>query len=93
VYRRRRATTPTVFTPSWRPPGEGRLIWNQHHLLHALREYEQFYNRHRPHQGIANVRPLKPLPEPITDPDQLARLNIHRHDRLGGVFHEYEHAA
>jgi hypothetical protein len=48
---------------------------------------------HRPHQGIANVRPLKPLPEPITDPDQLARLNIHRHDRLGGVLHEYQHAA
>jgi putative transposase len=25
------------------------LIWNQRHLLHALREYEQFYNGHRPH--------------------------------------------
>jgi putative transposase len=69
------------------------LIWNQRHLLHALREYEQFYNRHRPHQGIANVRPLKPLPKPITDQDQLGRLNIRRHDRLGGVLHEYEHAA
>ncbi|MCW2945409.1 MAG: hypothetical protein JWR24_2126 [Actinoallomurus sp.] len=23
------------------------LIWNQHHLLHALREFEQFYNSHR----------------------------------------------
>jgi putative transposase len=69
------------------------LICNQRHLLHALREYERFYNLHRPHQGIANVRPLKPLPEPITDPDQLARLTINRHDRLGGVLHEYEHAA
>jgi hypothetical protein len=69
------------------------LICNQRHLLHALREYERFYNLHRPHQGIANVRPLKPLPEPIADPDQLARLNIHRHDCLGGVLHEYEHAA
>jgi putative transposase len=69
------------------------LIWSQRHLLHALREYERFYNLHRPHQGIENVRPLKPLPEPITDPDQLARLNIHRRDRLGGVLHEYEHAA
>ena len=29
------------------------LIWNQHHLLHALREFEAFYNNHRPHQGIA----------------------------------------
>jgi hypothetical protein len=44
-------------------------------------------------RGIANVRPLKPLPKPITDPDQLARLNIHRRDRLGGFLHEYEHAA
>jgi putative transposase len=24
------------------------LIWNQRHLLHALREFEQFYNSHRP---------------------------------------------
>jgi transposase InsO family protein len=69
------------------------LIYNQRHLLHALREYEQHYNLHRPHQGIANVRPLKPLPEPITDPAQLARLTIHRRDRLGGVLHEYDHAA
>jgi putative transposase len=43
------------------------LIWNQRHLLHALREYERFYNSHRPHQGIANARPLQPLPTPITD--------------------------
>ena len=26
------------------------LIWNQRHLLHALREFEQFYNAHRPHR-------------------------------------------
>jgi hypothetical protein len=44
------------------------LIWNQRHLLHARREYEAFHNAHRPHQGIANARPLRPLPEPITDP-------------------------
>jgi transposase InsO family protein len=69
------------------------LIWNQRHLLHALREYEQFYNQHRPHQGIANARPLKPLPKPITDPHQLARLNIHRRDRLGGILREYRRAA
>ena len=69
------------------------LIWNQRHLLHALRGFEIFYNAHRPHQGIANARPLAPLPEPITDPDRLAHLNIHRRDRLGGVLHEDEHAA
>jgi putative transposase len=48
------------------------LIWNKRHLLHALREYELFYNAHRPHQGITNARPLAPLPEPITDRDRLA---------------------
>jgi transposase InsO family protein len=69
------------------------LILNQRHLLHALREYENFYNEHRPHQGIANARPPAPLPEPITDPDQLTHLNIHRRDRRGGILHEYEHAA
>jgi putative transposase len=69
------------------------LIWNQRHLLYALREFGTFYNKHRPHQGIANGRPLKPLPEPITDPDRPARLAIRRRDRLGGVLREYEHAA
>ncbi|MFC7479133.1 integrase core domain-containing protein [Luedemannella flava] len=69
------------------------LIWNQHHLLHALREHEAFYNTHRPHQGIDNARPLAPLPEPITDPHRIAHLTIHRRDRLGGILREYEHAA
>jgi transposase InsO family protein len=69
------------------------LIWNQRHLLHALREFEQFYNSHRPHQGIANARPLYPLPPAITDPQKIARLDIRRRDRLGGLLHEYEHAA
>jgi transposase InsO family protein len=69
------------------------LVYNQRHLLHALREFEIFYNTHRPHQGIANARPLVPLPKPITDPNQVAHLDIHRHDRLGGILHEYEHAA
>jgi putative transposase len=38
------------------------LVCNQWHLLHALREYESFHNPHRPHQGIANARPLQPRP-------------------------------
>ncbi|MET7715461.1 integrase core domain-containing protein [Streptomyces sp. NPDC005407] len=69
------------------------LIWNQRHLLHALREFEQFCNSHRSHQGIANTRPLRPLSEPITDPGQIAHLDIRRHDRLGGILHEYQHVA
>ncbi|SMD27088.1 hypothetical protein SAMN05661093_10685 [Kibdelosporangium aridum] len=70
-----------------------RLIWNQRHLLHALREYERFYNSHRPHQGIPNARPLRPLPEPITDPAQISQLDIRRRPRLGGILNEYHHAA
>ena len=69
------------------------LIWNQRHLLHALREYERHYNEHRPHRGISNSRPLQPLPEPLTDPDQITHLNIRRCDRLGRILHEYQHAA
>jgi hypothetical protein len=52
------------------------LIWNLRHLLHALRVYEQFYNAHRPHQAIANTRPLQPLPCPITDPLHITSLDI-----------------
>jgi putative transposase len=69
------------------------LIWNQRHLLHALLEFEQFYNGHRPHQGIANAHPLCQLPTQIADPDKIARFNVRRRDRLGGLLHEYEHAA
>ena len=61
------------------------LIWNQRHLLHALREYEVFYNWHRPHQGIADARPLNPLPPPITDPGRIAHLDVRKKQRLGGI--------
>ncbi|KUL22208.1 integrase core domain-containing protein [Streptomyces regalis] len=69
------------------------LVWNQRHLLHALREFEQHYNSHRSHQGIADARPLHPLRPPITDPDAISHLDIRRRDRLGGTLHEYQHAA
>ena len=69
------------------------LIWNQAHLLLALREFEHFYNDHRPHQGLGNARPLQPLPAPLTDPNQIVRLDIRKRDRLGGTLREYEHAA
>jgi len=54
------------------------LIWNQRHLMTVLREYEDFYNTHRPHripeQGRAaapaarrRYRP-RPLPRPPARP-------------------------
>ncbi|MER6377003.1 integrase core domain-containing protein [Streptomyces mirabilis] len=69
------------------------LIWNQRQLLHALREVRRFYNGHRPHQGIANAAPPRPLPAPLADPEKITRLDIRRHEQVGGIRHEYRHAA
>ncbi|MDH6130532.1 RHS repeat-associated protein [Kitasatospora sp. GP82] len=32
-------------------------------------------------------------PKPIDNPEQIARLDIRRTDRLGGLLHEYQHVA
>ena len=69
------------------------LIWNQRHLLHALREFEHFYNEHRPHRTLRAAAPLRPLPEPVANPERIAQLHVLRRDRLGGILHEYQHAA
>jgi hypothetical protein len=66
------------------------LTWNERHLRHALREFEEHYNSHRPHRTLHQAAPLRPTPEPIATP---TRLDIRRHDRLGGTLHEYQHAA
>lgn len=69
------------------------LIWNEAHLLHALREYEQFDNHHRPHRTLEGAAPLRPLPAPIVQPNRLAHLDVRRRDRLSGILHEYHHVA
>jgi putative transposase len=62
------------------------LIWNQRHLMIVLREYEDFYNAHRPHRALTQAAPLRPLPDGIADLDHFRVL---RRDRAGGVIHEY----
>ncbi|MFF4625291.1 integrase core domain-containing protein [Nonomuraea jabiensis] len=69
------------------------LIWNEHHLRHALREYEHFYNQHRAHQALNQAAPLRTIPDPITAPERILDLKVRRRDRLGGVLHEYSQAA
>jgi transposase InsO family protein len=69
------------------------LIVNRPHLLNALHEYETFYNQHRTHRALHAAAPLRLLPQPITAPDRLDHLDIRRRDRLGGILHEYQHAA
>jgi len=62
------------------------LIWNQPHLLTMLREYEDFYNAHRPHRALKQAAPLRPLPDVVADLDH---FRVQRRDRAGGVIHEY----
>jgi transposase InsO family protein len=62
------------------------LIWNQRHLVIVLREYEDFYNTHRPHRTLKQAAPLRPLPDSIADLDH---FRVQRRDRAGGVIHEY----
>ena len=58
------------------------LIWNQRHLMTVLREYEDFYNAHRPHRTLNQAAPLRPLPVGVTNLDH---FRVHRRDRAGGV--------
>ena len=62
------------------------LIWNQRHLMTVLREYEDFYNNHRPHRSLKQAAPLRPLPDGVADLDHFL---VRRRDRASGVIHEY----
>lgn len=68
------------------------LIWNQRHLLHALREFETFYTCHRPHRTLGQAAPLRPVPEPTSVPAQIRHLELRRRDRPGGALHEHQRA-
>ncbi len=52
----------------------------------VLREYEDFYNTHRPHRALNQSAPLRPLPDGATGLDH---FRLRRRDRAGGVIHEY----
>jgi hypothetical protein len=62
------------------------LVWNQRHLMTVLREYEDFCNTHRPHRALKHAAPLRPPPDNVTG---LGHFRVRRHDRAGGVIHEY----
>jgi putative transposase len=65
------------------------LVWNVPRLRRILAEYEDHYNRHRPHRTLQQAGPLKGLPEPVN----LDQLKVQRRDRLGGIIHEYAQVA
>jgi transposase len=49
------------------------LIWNQAHLLHALREFESHYNDHRPHRALRRAAPFDARTDHRTSHDRPPR--------------------
>jgi putative transposase len=66
------------------------LIWNQGHLRQVLREYATHHNTHRPRRSLGQAAPLRALPASVADHDT---FRVRRHNRVGGVLHEYTLAA
>jgi transposase InsO family protein len=66
------------------------LILNRHHLHRVLGSYLRHYNTARPHRGL-NLA----VPQPTATPTAVAgpAQHIERIDVLGGLIHEYQHAA
>jgi transposase InsO family protein len=67
------------------------LIANRRHLQRVLAEFIGDYNGHRPHRALG-LDPPEPRP-PAQPRPALRAPAIHRHDRLGGLIHEYTIAA
>ena len=67
------------------------LIVNRRHLQHVLSEFIAHYNGHRPHRALELVPPEPRHPPPTAATPQ--PIAIRRHDRLGGLIHEYTAAA
>ncbi|QFY09014.1 hypothetical protein GBF35_22190 [Nonomuraea phyllanthi] len=46
------------------------LLWNEHHLRRALREYGRFYNQHRAHpdQALYQAAALRAVQDPMPAP-------------------------
>jgi putative transposase len=65
------------------------FILNRRQLQHAVTEYIDHHNAHRPHRSLGQAAPLKSLPHPAGEDN----VRVLRRDRLGGVIHEYMRAA
>ena len=65
------------------------LILNRRHLERVLRVYVEHYNTQQPHRALAQQQP----PGPGRPPPTPTVGEIRRHDRLGGLIHEYYRTA
>jgi putative transposase len=67
------------------------LIWSWRHLAQVLTVYVRHYNTARPHRGINLGVPAADSEPAPASPAQIRR--VERVDVLGGLIHEYRHAA
>ena len=58
------------------------LILNESHLCRVLKEYVEYYDHARSHQGIDQGFP-------VSGPIRTTRGPVRRRDVLGGVIHDY----
>ncbi len=58
------------------------LILSEKHVRRVIREYCEYFNRARPHQGIAQQIPIAPPTLNITGPIRCRNV-------LGGIIHDY----
>jgi hypothetical protein len=68
------------------------LIFSRPQLVHVLRVYTRHYNQHRPHRALA-LRPPEQANRSATTLSAPAYPQLTRRDLLGGLIHEYDHAA
>ncbi|MFZ2098576.1 MAG: integrase core domain-containing protein [Anaerolineales bacterium] len=58
------------------------LVLDENHLRRVLKEYAQYYNQARPHQGIGQHFP-------VSGPVNSTKGPVRRRDVIGGVIHDY----
>jgi transposase InsO family protein len=68
------------------------LVVNRKHLERVLRVFVDHYNGHRPHRA-RNLRPPNPKRPTLSVTPSPRHHHVERQDRLGGLIHEYRHAA
>jgi putative transposase len=67
------------------------LVWSRQHLQRVLTAYVEHYNTARPHRGIDLDVPVSTPMATVTTLPIAGR--VERVDVLGGLIHEYRHAA
>ncbi|WP_262174273.1 integrase core domain-containing protein [Saccharococcus sp. Marseille-Q5394] len=93
----------TAYRSPWQNPYAERVIGtikrelldhviplNERHLHSLLREYINYYNTERPHQGISGNTPTPP---PIQFPTTAEKTNLEATSVLNGLYHSYKKIA